>query len=102
MPFSMSAYRQCLAQACMPTCPACPSVCSTLTGIADERVRALFLIDPVDVTIYAPLGPGAAHLKGLAVVRVVQLGERRNGTACLAVRCSRLLVWMAAHISHSP
>ncbi|PRW56471.1 alpha beta-hydrolase isoform A [Chlorella sorokiniana] len=30
---------------------------STLAGIADERVRALFLIDPVDVTIYAPLGP---------------------------------------------
>lgn len=33
---------------------------STLTGIADERVRALFLIDPVDVTVYAPLGPGVA------------------------------------------
>ncbi|PSC68105.1 alpha beta-hydrolase [Micractinium conductrix] len=31
---------------------------STLAGIADERVKALFLVDPVDTTVYAPRGPG--------------------------------------------
>ncbi|KAI3428278.1 hypothetical protein D9Q98_006657 [Chlorella vulgaris] len=30
---------------------------STLAALEDERVAALFLIDPVDLTIYAPQGP---------------------------------------------
>lgn len=42
---------------------------STLAGLEDERVRALFLLDPVDTTVYAPLGrdyPSAvAGLEGL-------------------------------------
>ena len=33
------------------------TACSTLAALADERVKALFLVDPVDVTVYAPLGP---------------------------------------------
>ena len=43
--------------------------CSTLAGLADERVRALFLIDPVDVTVYAPMGPDyPSACEGLAAL----------------------------------
>ena len=31
---------------------------ATLAAAADNRVAALFLMDPVDNTVYAPLGPG--------------------------------------------
>ena len=31
---------------------------SVLTAASDQRVRSLCLIDPVDNTVYAPLGPG--------------------------------------------
>ncbi|EFN58050.1 hypothetical protein CHLNCDRAFT_50739 [Chlorella variabilis] len=42
---------------------------STLAALSDERVKALFLLDPVDITVYAPLGPdypsAVAGLEGL-------------------------------------
>ena len=46
-----------------------PAPCSTLAALSDERVKALFLLDPVDITVYAPLGPdypsAVAGLEGL-------------------------------------
>ncbi|GAB4816095.1 hypothetical protein N2152v2_003141 [Parachlorella kessleri] len=43
---------------------------STLEAVQDARVKAMFLIDPVDTTIYAPLSPdypsAVAQLSGLA------------------------------------
>lgn len=43
---------------------------SALAAVKDPRVQAVFLLDPVDVTVYAPLSPGypsaVAQLAGLA------------------------------------
>lgn len=48
---------------------------ATLAAAADPRVAALCLLDPVDNTVYAPLGPGypsaAATLAGLPAERAL-------------------------------
>lgn len=57
---------------------------STLTAVEDPRVKSLFLIDPVDVTVYAPLSPEypsatAALEKSTRMDRKVPVGILGSG-----------------------
>lgn len=52
---------------------------SVLTAAVDPRVVALCLLDPVDNTVWAPLGPGYPS----AIQALRTLGSKQARTSCL-------------------